>query len=192
MNASPEFPDFARIDRLLGRIGNPSDPAEVHGLLCGIYCLRGDIGRDVWMLQVLGDGYQEASREEAAVLLELFEATTRQFNDADLGLSLLLPDDDEPLSARADSLGEWCQGFMAGLGLGGIESHQGLSAEVQEFLRDLLEISRLEFDTDEADEADETAYAEIVEYVRMGILLVNEELRRRPQEPAGPGSSRIH
>ncbi len=192
MNASPEIPEFARIDRLLGRIGNPSDPAEIHGLLCGIYCLRGAVGRDVWMLQVLGDGYQEASREETNILLELFEATTRQFNDTDLGLALLLPDDDEPLSERADSLGEWCQGFMAGLGLGGIDSRQDLSAEVQEFLRDLLEISRLEFDTDEVDESDETAYVEIVEYVRMGILLVNEELRHRLREPAGPGSSRIH
>jgi len=47
---------------------------------------------------------------------------------------------------------------------------------VREILRDLAEISKVEFDVEGAGEAEEGAYAEIVEYVRVGVLLINEEM----------------
>ena len=83
------------------------------------------------------------------------------------------------LDVRAEALGLWCQGFVSGLGTG-LGGQSGLSPEGEEFLRDLTEISRVGFDADSTDEADETAYAEIVEYVRVGVVLMGEELRPRP------------
>ena len=90
----------------------------------------------------------------------------------------LLPDDDAPLRQRADALGAWCQGLLYGLGLGQADRRGQLSVESREFLRDATEIAQVGFETDEASEADETAYAEVVEYLRVGLLMVLEDLRR--------------
>ncbi len=43
-------------------------------------------------------------------------------------------------------------------------------------MRDFAEIAGTGFDV-EIDETNETAYSEIVEYVRVGVLLINEELQ---------------
>ena len=51
-------------------------------------------------------------------------------------------------------------------------------AEAQEFLRDVNEIARVRFDAAEADEEDGRAYCKIVEYPRLGILLLRQALRQ--------------
>jgi hypothetical protein len=49
-----------------------------------------------------------------------------------------------------------------------------LPPEAQEFLDDLGNIAFVGFDSEAADEADETAYAEIVEYIRVGVMLLHQ------------------
>jgi uncharacterized protein YgfB (UPF0149 family) len=44
-------------------------------------------------------------------------------------------------------------------------------------MKDIYEISRAKFAYDTTGEADETAYMEIVEYVRISVLLLYEELQ---------------
>jgi uncharacterized protein YgfB (UPF0149 family) len=89
---------------------------------------------------------------------------------------LLLPDDEANMSVRAESLGFWCQGFLTGLGLAGLSTVSGLPDEVQDFLSDISHIARVGFDGDNPDEEDEVAYTDIVEYLRMGVMLINQEL----------------
>lgn len=88
----------------------------------------------------------------------------------------MLPADADPLDLRAESLSRWCQGFLAGLALGGLDKDWTLAPEMQEFLQDVVEISRLDFNTGDNAEDSEVAYAEIAEYLRMGVLLINAEL----------------
>ena len=55
-------------------------------------------------------------------------------------------------------------------------------------VRDFTEISRVEVDGSDSDESNESAYAELVEFVRVGVQLVFDELSpcaRRRAEPAG-------
>jgi uncharacterized protein YgfB (UPF0149 family) len=122
------------------------------------------------------------------VLLKLFEYGTAQLDAPDWSATPLLPDDDAPLRQRVDALGSWCQGLLYGLGLGEAERRGELSAESREFLRDATEIARVGFDADEANEADETAYAEVVEYLRVGLLLIHQDLRHS----AAPDRSPLH
>ena len=99
----------------------------------------------------------------------------------------MLPDDDTPLYQRTQALGTWCQGLLYGLGLGRAAERGELSPESQEFLRDATDIARVGFETDNASEADETAYAEVVEYLRVGLLLVQQDLHR-----SAPRHGRLH
>jgi hypothetical protein len=93
---------------------------------------------------------------------------------------LLLPADDELLSSRTEALSQWCAGFLFGLALGGFREEVAMPDNVSEVMKDFSEISRAGFTSDATDEADEAAYMEIVEYVRMGVLLLYEELQPVP------------
>ena len=57
-------------------------------------------------------------------------------------------------------------------------------------MRDFVEISRLGRGEDGEKEEDQAAFAEIVEYVRMAVLLVYEELR--PLRAARPPDAPVH
>ncbi|MEA2079288.1 MAG: UPF0149 family protein, partial [Pseudomonadota bacterium] len=52
-----------------------------------------------------------------------------------------------------------------------------LSDEVVELLEDLSQISRVDVELDDADEEEQVAFEEVVEYVRVGVLFVHEELQ---------------
>jgi len=111
---------------------------------------------------------------------ELFYLSAAQLDDADLGFALLLPADQDTLNQRLDALRQWCQGFLTGLVLAGLHKERLFSPEVKEFLADLVEICRLGAVAGDGSEEEEAAYMEIAEYVRMGVLLVNEELNTHP------------
>jgi uncharacterized protein YgfB (UPF0149 family) len=57
-------------------------------------------------------------------------------------------------------------------------------------MRDFVEISRLGHGDGDDGNEDETAFAEIAEYVRMAVLLVYEELR--PLRTARPDGAPVH
>ncbi|MFZ1643388.1 MAG: UPF0149 family protein [Candidatus Contendobacter sp.] len=173
--SATHLPLFERLTRLL----DPLDPAELHGLLCGLLCADPTIDSDRWLAlarEELAEGAELADpvRELLAKLLEFGAA---QLNAPEGSVTPLLPDDDAPLRQRTDALGAWCQGLLYGLGLGQMDQRGALSEESREFLRDATEIAQVGFETDEASEADETAYAEVVEYLRVGLLMILEDLR---------------
>ena len=110
-------------------------------------------------------------------LEELLNATREQLVDLDLGLTLWLPSDDETLEERTTALSQWCSGFLAAVGSSGDDTLDALSDDGKEALRDLQQISLADVtDTDESEE-DENAYAEIIEYIRVAILMIREDLR---------------
>lgn len=173
--SAAHVPLFERLTRLL----NPLDPAELHGLLCGLLCADPNMERNRWLALArdeLAEGV-ELTEPVCDLLAKLLEFGTAQLNAADGSVIPLLPDDDAPLRQRTDALGAWCQGFLYGLGLGQVEQHGQLSEESREFLRDATEIARVGFETDEGSETDETAYTELVEYLRVGLLMIMEDLR---------------
>ncbi len=170
------LPDFDELERDLDQVHATMGAAEAQGLMCGLVCASGRLDEAAWAGQLLPDTpLPEAGA--GSRLRALARTTLTGMNDSGLGLTLLLPDDSIALRRRAAALGEWCQGFLLGLGVGGLGEPDRLPDNVQEILRDLSEIARVEFDTDSVDEEDERAYMEITEYVRMGVLLINEELQ---------------
>ena len=163
------------------------DPAECHGLLCGLLCTDETLARDTW-LQHLDFEYNS---NDITLLQNLFKTTHQQLQDDDFVFQLLLPDDDDELRLRVDSLGNWCQGFLSGLGLGGMQTTEQLSLEVRDFLQDVSQIARIGLSAENGDEDDEIAYVEIVEYLRAGVLLVSQELQR-DKRLAVPARVKLH
>ncbi len=169
-------PVFERLTRLL----DPFNPAELHGLLCGLLCADPHLNCDRWLRCVHEELADEGEISEPAddLLRKLFDYAAAQLSDADCAVTPLLPEDEAPLQQRSDALGAWCQGLLFGLGLGQADRNGALSAESREFLHDTAEIAQVGFEAEDATEADETAYAEVVEYLRVGLLIVQQDLRR--------------
>jgi len=176
--SSAELPDFEHTLALAKGNLEATDLAECHGITCGLLCRLPDASLDalIGLLDMLelvkspGSGLRMA-------LEDLLQATRAQLLDLDMGFRLWLPNDDEMLEERTMALSQWCNGFLAGLGSSGDETLDAMSDEANEALRDIQQISRADVtDTDESNE-DETAFAEIVEYIRIVILMIREDLR---------------
>jgi len=177
--SSPESPDFDTLDDALSRADAPVGASEAQGMLCGMLCAQGRVDLAGWEKLVLDEPAPgDALAKECHPLLgALFESTRVALNDAVLEFSLLLPDDRDLLHLRTAALREWCQGFLYGFGLaGGRMQADQVPAEVQEVLGDISHMANLESDASQEGEDDESAYAELVEYLRVGVLLMNEML----------------
>lgn len=187
------YPDFHQLDAILSRSQALAGAAESHGILCGLYCAEGKPDQDTWLKHVLGEvpAEDEVAAEARALLTQVHDATMAQLAAGDFSLRLLLRDDDDPLTARIEDLAHWCQGFLVGLSLGGITDIEKMPEDAREITEDLLQISRAHFDPEEeAPEEGETVYAEVVEYVRMGVFVVFSELN--PESPLDQGEPAIH
>lgn len=180
-----QFPEITDLEELLYRIDATMGAAEAHGALCGMLCARGTVEMSEWMDHVIGEQDQGSSLLHDVVhkLSELHQSTLEMMNDATGDFRLLLLDDDDALSERVEALAAWCQGFIYGLAAGGIRQDSELPEDTAELLADMLEISRASHEIDDVataeadDNEDEVAYMEIEEYVRVGALLIYEELQ---------------
>lgn len=164
---------YEDIQDALASIPDTGSAAEAHGLLSGMLCVDSGANPQQWLGDFLGPDVAPPDRELLAPLQSLFDFTRQQLDDFDFSFSPLLPDDDAPLEERALALSEWCQGFLFGVGYAGKNSDW--PGECTEILRDLMEIGRL--DPDGGGEADETAYAELSEYVRVGVQVIRSEFQ---------------
>ena len=180
-----QLPEIVELEELLYRIDAAMGAADAHGALCGMLCAQGTIELSEWVDHVIGEQEQgnELLHDVVHKLSDLHQSTLEMMNDATGDFKLLLMDDDDPLPERVEALAAWCQGFIYGLAAGGIQEGSELPEDTAELLKDMIEISRAGHDVDDAgveesdDNDDEVAYMEIEEYVRMGVLLVYEELQ---------------
>ena len=169
---------FDDLDETLRRAGAACDAAETHGTVCGVLCAGVDDDA-AWVAHVLDEasGPEPAQQACRRALTALRDETHALLRGGTLEFEPLLPDDESGLADRTAALGEWCQGFLFGLGLAGARIDTGdLSDETGEVLRDVGQIANAGFEG-EGGEEDETAYADIVEYVKVGVQLLYEELQ---------------
>ncbi|MCF6257781.1 MAG: UPF0149 family protein [Gammaproteobacteria bacterium] len=180
------LPDYLILDSALHRLDTEITPSEVHGTLCGLLCANSNAGVDIWQQALWPNqpGGDLLAAEAHEIFKQTHDVTRRQLNDPTCEFQMLLPDDNDSLDARVNALGDWCQGYLIGLSLGGITDFAPLPEDAREITKDLLEIARAGTSYElEGSEEDENAYAELVEYLRVGVLLINEELQPTQAPP---------
>ncbi len=181
---------FDSLELALQGAGALPEAAEAHGHLCGLLCVLGFDAMASWPGQILDGAPIPPSADTKAqeALHGVAQETFGALEAGDLSFALALPADDRPLEQRADGLAHWCEGFMHGIALataGRLESLPALDTDIaREIFRDFSEISRAAFADDETETEAETAYAEIVEYVRVSVQYLFEELHRNRSGPA--------
>ena len=150
-------------------------PSEIHGLLTGLLCrnvaaqaLERHAAYHTWLaLRPSGRLLEMLDRLYAATQDELDEYSDFQFR-------ILMPADDEDTNSRSTALKEFCEGFLGGFGSGEDDPASSLHEDVEEALADFARIGALREIVEDSDE-NEADLVEIIEYVRVSVLLVFAE-----------------
>ncbi|MDX2459426.1 MAG: UPF0149 family protein [Gammaproteobacteria bacterium] len=177
--------------RALARSRAELGASECHGLLCGMLCGVDEQAPRRWLEEVLGPEERARKSEDECrnELLRVLTETVRTLCSGQCNFVPLLPSDDQHLGVRSEALSDWCSGFLYGIGSAGGDVEARLSEDALEVLSDFSEVTRLKTNTEES-ESLEADYSEIVEYMRVGVMLIFEELRGGP-EP-GDAEHRLH
>lgn len=169
---------YESVDSALSMMDCDIGAAECHGILCGMLCSVRYFDASAWLGHTMGyhDDLAWSDLGAGHALTQLLASTMDEFAADDFSLQVLLPPDDDSLRVRTVALGSWCRGFLSGFGLGDMTDVKLLSDDSQGFLRDLVEIGRVDVvDEGEGEDDDEFAFMEICEYTRMGVMLLREE-----------------
>ncbi len=178
-------PDYISLTEALVKADADLMASESHGVLCGMSCVVSKTALSDW----LGHVFEEPDmsnlliKEASQLLVGLYNDTQLQLSRSEADFQLLLPDDEDSLTQRAEALAVWCQGFTYGLAAGGLKKDQKLPGDTAELIKDMVEIARAGHDLAEDSDSDEDAYMQLYEYVRMGVLLISEELQSTHKPP---------
>ena len=156
--------------------------AEAHGTLVGMMCAAGQSPVQDWWAQVFepAEGAPEMP-DRPEVIDTMYSETVSSLLDGAGTFDLMLPDDEDALESRADALHEWCHGFLYGYGIASGRDVSLLPEEAAEVLRDMGQFAQARFELGEDAEEDELSYSELVEYLRVGVMLLFETLYPRAQ-----------
>jgi uncharacterized protein YgfB (UPF0149 family) len=187
---------YDELDRLLQLSPLSPSAAEAHGIFLGLLSgsqntssrAGAQTPKDRLLAElfpaVVADAPRSAPEEAGgdagnvercqALLADLATRTRSQSEGAEMEFHLLLPPEERPLRERAIAVHGWTRGFLFGLGLTGLDA-AGLSAPAREAFDDLLEITRMDLDDLDDEQANEEALTEIVEFIRIAALMILEE-----------------
>lgn len=197
MSQARVLPDYHDVSDALEALSALGTAGQSHGLLCALMTAHARINREAWVDSLLGGHIEpgdERAREAYQLLNEVFNATKDAFQRDQFELPLLLPEDDSPLQERVDALGEWCQGYLTGLHLLGMDIEKNSNEQIQECLQDLLSISQVELTPEEQiDQESEGYFLNLEEHVRAAVLTIMQELQISFKEHEhGEGCDHIH
>lgn len=178
------IPEFEELAEALAAVASISSACEVQGLLTGLLAGGGRVSKSALrkMLEAhleIGEPLPDPLAENLWVLSQQIQSLLA---DPELGYQLMLPDDDEPLTSRVQALGEWCDGFLIGFGTAARPDAESVQSEsVRGALADIVEIANVDSGAEEGSDADESAYMELVEYVRMAAVMLFTEMAPREE-----------
>ena len=155
--------------------------AEAQGVLVALlYSTSFDHFKD-WLQELDHIRFDESPLNEE-ILKILYDKTLEEMNSTEFNLRLLIAEE-EQLKERVQGFIRWCHGFSYGFGLSS-ELYSRLDEDGKDFIRYIVEFSSL--DTEEVleslgNEEDKLALEELVEFVRMGALMLYFHLKDQPK-----------
>lgn len=179
------MPNYLDLNQALNNTTLKLHPSQAHGIICGI--LSGNSKSTTAWEELVTGGEESVKTHE--LLQALFEASAKQLHDFLFEFQLILPPDSDDLPSRAEALTLWCQGFLTGLKLAQVQIVGREPGEVTEAINDLIEIAKMNYEDVVANEEDEAAYVELVEYVRMAAILIYQDVNEQEAVKSTTSSS---
>lgn len=172
-NLCGEKMSYAIIDAILVQYDGELSAAEAHGMASGLLAVNSKFSNETWLHELL-QNTPPVSSEHKVELLGLFDDIQDVLVDDEFEFDLFLPDDKESdLLERVDALRQWCKGFLFGVGFANTKTN--FSPQIQEILKDVSEITKLDTDIELEDEEAENDFMELTEYLRAAVLALRDE-----------------
>lgn len=145
------------------------NPSEAQGMLISYICAHPNEAILLWIKELsrlTNDGIKEGD-----LLVALYKDTVQSLNDLNFTFSPLLPEGD--VYQKIEALQQCAEGLIYGIGI----NHLKLEGDAYEFMNDLIEFSHTTFEVEDEMNEEETEqdFEEVLEFVRMGILLLYHE-----------------
>lgn len=182
------LPEFNEVTSALDLTEMKLHASLVHGMIAGLLCGDYDESMD-WQEAIMGEPLSE---EVSKSLQRIHDATAKQLIEFLFEFEIILPDEEYSLTERAEGLTVWCQGFLSGLQLADVPFGNMPDVEASEATKDLIEIAKMNYDQVVTSDEDEDAYIELVEFVRVAVILIYQSLHEDSSLPDGPGASQLH
>jgi len=188
-NANGEpMTDYQRLQQALDSIGALANPAEAHGVLIGMWVGGGPAEQSRWLAELVEE--DEPPQAVPAELAGLYRQFVEQVTTADnLGLDLVLPDEDASPKAQVEGLIDFAQGVLYGYAIENGPARRALADEAREVFDDLGDIAQLDPDSVGRNEDDSFDIHQIEEYLSSSLLVMYLQLH--PPVPDSAGSQRL-
>lgn len=170
---------------------DPQGVAEAHGLVTGLVTGQPSMdASELWLHWLSLNLHGETEESQQEVLADALTSVRADLSADDMSFEILMPSMDQPLAQKTQGLAGWCSGFLAGFGASG---GRLADEEANEALTMIAEIARADTETDASSqsdelEAEEEALAELVEFVKVAVLLLHEarRLANPSSQPTAP------
>jgi uncharacterized protein YgfB (UPF0149 family) len=183
------LPAYDDVIETIAVLNLPFSASELHGQMCAYLCAGADSQGEAYLRALLENKKDKESRDALLVLFSVYSISQQQIVNFDFEFELLLPDDNEPLPSRAEAFGQWCEGFVQGLSLAGVDENQFYEEEAQEALLHIRDFAELDYESLDVEDEDESALVEVSEYTRMAVLRLHADLLANERERSDSGST---
>lgn len=177
----PDTPQFEELEDLLAEVEAAPEASEAHGMLLGVAAaLVPGGGLEPMLPEVIrrwraGLELEASAAPGADSALSKLGTALLEALDPDGLPELALPPEDAPLRERTIAVQQWSQGFVTGLGLGGLdEAALADHPEAREGLRDLVRLAAVGGEATEESESGEEDLTVVAEYVRVVAAMLLE------------------
>lgn len=170
---------YVAFEGALLQAGCSAVPSEAHGTLVGLLSGPSQVDQRVWLNCITDDSQLSMDTmilSETSALEIFIQRAANAVEDMETSPLILIPSDDVELGERATAFSSWCSGFLYGFGISGVPEKIVLGVDSQEFLRHLTQFCRLDFEV-ENNEEDEKALFELLEFSKVGVLNLAEEVK---------------
>ncbi|MCF6299381.1 MAG: UPF0149 family protein [Thiomicrorhabdus sp.] len=187
--------DFDQIKEIIEPHSDLESPSFIQGMLIGLLCGDNDVQETVWIKKLIEEANIKSVKESFLKGLQaLYLETNKGLNGSGFELELCLPSDDEPVAYRAKMVGQLCEGVLYGLGLIGClqDAENKIAPEVRELINDFSDIACIEADelgqSEDAAETEESDLMQLIEFVKIGVMTINESLNPVEAAPIPMGN----
>lgn len=187
------FEDYEALEDALLAAGTHLTPAHIHGKMMGFLCIGSCSTQMSWQALVLDMPFLDGEHKIIHGLFRsLYTKAVTELHDLEGSLQLVLPIDESSIAQRLEAMVYWCEGFMQGIKLASLQNKELLELPtVKEILSDLAHIQEVSLEELDSEE-NEKAYTEIVEFVRVGVLLVHAECGLKPKRSEDTLNQTVH
>jgi uncharacterized protein YgfB (UPF0149 family) len=181
---------YSQLANDLADMGAQLSPSEAQGVLIGLWLGSGRASEAQWCAELQDDAAPQAL---PASLKAVFNAVVEQITTADnLGLTLVLPDDDARFGDRLFAIIEFAQSILYGYAIARGPATKLMSPEALEVFEDIKAIAELDSQVDPTADAEENEINlnEIMDYLSAALIVMYISLH--PPVPVTEASQRQH